>query len=113
MKVRIQWLCGLMLGLASAQAGAGLRCGTALITEGDLKIEVLKKCGAPVDKERRTFYRTLRERHAPPALEQGLVAAVEVEEWIYNFGPHRLMHRLRFEHGRLVDIETLDHGFNE
>ena len=37
---------------------------------------------------------------------------IPVEIWIYNLGPRRLMRRLRFEDGRLVDIETLDYGYS-
>jgi hypothetical protein len=37
---------------------------------------------------------------------------VSVEFWTYNFGPHKLMYRLRFEDGLLVDVETLGHGFH-
>jgi hypothetical protein len=31
--------------------------------------------------------------------------------WTYNLGPSKLMVRLRFEDGLLVDVETLSHGY--
>ncbi len=37
---------------------------------------------------------------------------VSVEIWTYNFGPHKLMYRLRFEDGLLIDVDTLSHGYN-
>ena len=40
----------------------------------------------------------------------GVVISIAVEEWIYNFGPHRLMHLLRFENGYLVRMGTLGYG---
>jgi Protein of unknown function (DUF2845) len=32
---------------------------------------------------------------------------------VYNLGPSKLMRRLRFEDGKLVDIETLGYGYYE
>ncbi len=37
--------------------------------------------------------------------------AVQVETWVYNFGPLRFMRRVTFEDGRVVRIETLGRGF--
>jgi uncharacterized protein YvpB len=36
---------------------------------------------------------------------------VPVEIWIYNLGPSKLMQRLRFEDGELIEIESLGYGF--
>jgi hypothetical protein len=33
------------------------------------------------------------------------------EVWTYNFGPSRLMQRIRFENGVVVKIESLGYGF--
>lgn len=38
---------------------------------------------------------------------------VLVTEYIYNFGPRKLMRRLRFEGGLLADVETLGYGYVE
>jgi hypothetical protein len=35
---------------------------------------------------------------------------VQVEEWVYNFGPTQFMQLLVFEEGRLVKIQNLDYG---
>ena len=37
---------------------------------------------------------------------------VPVEIWLYNLGPNKLMRRLRFEGGYVVDIDTLGYGYN-
>jgi len=36
---------------------------------------------------------------------------IPVEMWTYNFGPDRLMQRIRFENGVVVRIESLGYGF--
>jgi uncharacterized protein YvpB len=41
----------------------------------------------------------------------GSLVEVRVEIWTYNFGPHKLMRRLRFDDGELVEIETLGYGY--
>ena len=42
-----------------------------------------------------------------------LVQEVIVTEYVYNFGPRKLMRRLLFEGGILVSIETLGYGYKE
>jgi hypothetical protein len=37
---------------------------------------------------------------------------IPVETWLYNLGSNQLMRRLRFEDGKVVEIETLGYGFN-
>jgi hypothetical protein len=37
---------------------------------------------------------------------------VSVESWIYNLGPNKLMRRIRFEDGIVVQIETLGYGYH-
>src|SRR5690606_38416863 len=61
---------------AFAQAGSTLRCGSQLISTGDLAGEVRAKCGEPVDV---AFlgYREVTDYY-------GLVNQVAVEEWIYG-----------------------------
>jgi hypothetical protein len=44
-------------------------------------------------------------------LEQEQVVPVNVEEWLYNFGPQYFMQLLRFENGRLVEIRNLGYGY--
>ena len=36
---------------------------------------------------------------------------IPIEAWIYNFGPNKLMHRVVFEAGYVVEIETLGYGY--
>ncbi|MDX5370903.1 MAG: DUF2845 domain-containing protein [Pseudomonadaceae bacterium] len=82
---------------ALAQAGSTLRCGSQLISTGDLAGEVRAKCGEPADV---AFlgYREVTDYY-------GLVSEVAVEEWIY--GPKNGMYYfLRLEGNRLTRIES-------
>jgi len=36
---------------------------------------------------------------------------ITVDMWTYNFGPHRLVHKLIFKSGRLTAIQT--HGYGQ
>jgi hypothetical protein len=85
-----------------------------VVSERDAKIEVVQKCGDPVSVEAWTAYESIRRssgRHQHPTVQDEIVVPIAVEEWTYNFGPHRLMHVLRFENGYLVNIRTLGYGY--
>ena len=49
-------------------------------------------------------------RHFPG---YGIAQEVVVTEYVYNFGPRKLMRRLVFEGGILVSIESLGYGYRE
>jgi len=146
----------------SVQPAQALFCGSAIVSEGASKPEVLQKCGDPTFAEHRIAYETVyvspgvphglhtrrpgdvRERaprpvtpergtlsqspraplrdptpqtHSaqPPVVlvypPQPVVIAVSIDEWTYNFGPHNLMYRLRFEDGILRSLKTLQYGY--
>jgi Protein of unknown function (DUF2845) len=93
--------------LASANAQA-MRCGVSLVAQGQWMYEVLEQCGAPIEQHTRTIFLGVNEGYAI----NGFAAAtsIVVDEWVYDFGPHRLRRLLRFEDGQLMRIETLDRG---
>ncbi len=100
--------------LAAALAASGasadsMRCGTKLITDGDPMDKVVALCGDPAAIERREILR-------PYGYHRGALVhssyEVSVELWTYNFGPNKLMYRLRFEDGLLMDVDTLGHGYH-
>lgn len=117
--------CLVTLGVAcmadTAQALA-FRCNSYVIDVGMHKMEVMKKCGNPATRDQRVERRRLGVRHTnqsvPPQMIHGNRNSVEyereieiqIEEWIYNFGPQRFMQRLIFEDGRLKQIQDLDYG---
>lgn len=78
-----------------------MRCGNALVQEGDPQYRVLKRCGEP-------SYRDAYSLDVVP----GVAALVDVEVWYYDFGPQSLIEVLHFENGTLTRITTAGYGFN-
>ena len=102
------FLLAATLALALPARADSMRCGSKLMTDGDPAAKVEAYCGPPVSIERREIVRSYSYHRGIPVRGAFEVA---VEFWTYNFGPHKLMYRLRFEDGLLVEVETLGHGF--
>ncbi|MBN2468874.1 MAG: DUF2845 domain-containing protein [Deltaproteobacteria bacterium] len=107
----------IVLVLAAGGTSFALRCKGRLVSEGDTKFDVIVKCGEPVWVEKRTVTR-IEKLHDRPYFHKyyggrssTVVVPVEIEEWMYNFGPRRFIQILRFENGRLVEIETGGYGY--
>jgi len=100
----------LLAGVASADA---MRCGSKLVREGDTQTVVRDLCGEPSDVQVRSILRQ------PSIWRNGrrfylgdAVVEVPVEFWTYNFGPYKLMRRVKFVDGLLDEIETLGYGYH-
>ncbi len=113
-----------VVAMFTAEPAAAFRCGTKLVKDGMHEQQVLAICGEPtavrhlgytiraVDlRFRRRILRGIGERRYPAYgfLNQEVV----VTEYVYNFGPRKLMRRLVFEGGILVTIETIGYGYLE
>jgi len=110
-----KWLLAFGLTLAAASPAYAFRCGSHLITEGDTRSKVAAYCGDPTEIDRRSAI--LRRPLVwiggrPVAVGENLIE-IPVEVWIYNLGPSKLMRKLRFEDGVLVDIDTMGYGYYE
>jgi hypothetical protein len=98
-----------------------LRCGSKLVLEGMLEQEVIKQCGEPTSVRHlgyvvRSFHPLSRRNLSGTEIYRyghDYYQEVPVTVFIYNFGPRKLMRRLRFEGGALTDIETLGYGYLE
>jgi len=100
--------------LHSSFASEGMRCGSKLIDDGDTIEEVRAKCGEPSSVSHRTILRRpVFYRHGQRYSYGTEMVEVPVEYWTYNFGPNKLMRRIRFVDGLVEEIETLDYGYNE
>ena len=115
-KLSISLLLASAAILASDQAYA-LRCGSRLVKEGMHEVEVKAICGAPVS-ERNLGYvvRSHFDRSygsTTSRYEGGYRREVRVTELVFNFGPRKLMRKIRFEGGRLVLIETIGYGYRD
>jgi Protein of unknown function (DUF2845) len=100
-----------------------LQCGQTVITNGTTQAEVATRCGPAAQIEHHQIYsESATAVGAPPPMgapppvgvlpPTGMRSATEipVEVWTYNFGPTRLMQRIRFENGVVVRIESLGYG---
>ena len=105
-----------MAFLASDPANA-LRCGSRLVKDGMHESEVKAICGKPVSERhlgyvlRSHFDRT----HGLTTTRYygGYYREVLVTELVFNFGPRKLMRKMRFEGGILVSIETIGYGYRK
>ncbi len=117
-KALLAALAGLLLLLA-APAHA-FRCKNKLVTDGMYEEEVLAVCGEPVSRRHlgyvvrsylydwRGMYQVDGRSHRRG---RTLTEEVLVTEFVYNFGPRKLMRRLVFEGGILTVIETMGYGY--
>jgi len=101
--------------LACAPAFAAFRCGSKLVSEGDTRSEVAAKCGEPAEvvAGRSVFRRPVIWNYGRPYYIGDDYMEVTVESWIYNLGPNKLMRRLRFQDGIVIEIETMGYGYNK
>ena len=104
----------LLLGCAWLVSGAAsadtLRCGSRLISEGDTIDKVLQYCGEPVARKRTWITRQPRFEYGGQEIPFEGTEDVPVDLWTYDFGPNKLMRRIRFVAGKVESIETLEHG---
>ncbi|EMM7970694.1 DUF2845 domain-containing protein, partial [Pseudomonas aeruginosa] len=76
---------------------ATMRCGSNLVSEGDLIVDVIRKCGKPGQ----------RQVLGPSFDSNGFIVkgGATIEMWVY--GPSNGAYQyLRFVNGRLVEIRT-------
>jgi hypothetical protein len=102
-----------LLAAAAPALADSFRCGTKLMTDGDSMGKVEAHCGPPTDVQRReVLQRPVSWYRGRPYYTSFEPVLIPIEYWTYNLGPSKLMRRLKFEDGFLVDVETLNHGYN-
>lgn len=105
-----------------------MRCGNRLINKGDTQAKVLKYCGQPAQTKGRLGLRSgvylnssARQGGDP---EKDLLYSrghfipygrreVLVEDWVFNFGPNKLMRQVTFENGVVENVKELGYGYRE
>jgi len=105
----------LAFGLLATSPAFAFRCGTKIVSEGDTRSQVAAKCGEPDDvvNQRSVLRRpVIWTRGRPYYIGEDFIE-IPVETWVYNLGPNKLMQRVIFEGGVVVDIETLGYGYNK
>jgi hypothetical protein len=100
------------LSLPSMAFGDSMRCGSKLISDGDTQDEVLQYCGEPAEQKRTWIVRQPRFEVGGQEYSFKGQEDVPVDLWTYDFGPNKLMRRVRMVAGKVESIETLEHGTN-
>lgn len=100
----------LALGVSTALQADSMRCGSRIVKDGDTIEKVLDVCGEPAGKERTWIQRAPQYElggryYSFPGTEE-----VPVDLWTYDFGPNKLMRRVRFVDGQVVSIVELGKG---
>ena len=100
--------CFLVLGLffiaGSDLMASDFRCGPKIISVGNYKYDVLKRCGGPSNVEAWEEVRVKRDFGSGPFGEEKVMhlrplpveELVTIEEWEYNLGPNAFIRYLRF-----------------
>ena len=106
-------LAAVSLAIMAAPCMAdSIRCGNHLVVDGDTSGKLRSRCGPPAGISRSTVLRTPSVWHHGRLVRVGPNAVeVPVETWEYNFGPNRLIRRVRIEDGLVVSIDTLGYGY--
>ena len=92
--------------LMASQTSFAFRCNGHLVTKGDLKVSVLKKCGKPTWTDR--WVEEIID--LPDTDFEHRIARVN-ERWIYNPGPTQFLRILVFRDSEVIKIETGSRGF--
>jgi hypothetical protein len=87
---KVKFIIVLSLLMVSANAIAQMRCGTELITTGDLKSRVYNACGEPFRVDDEVF---------------------GADQWIYNFGPNEFLKVITFDDEQVEEITDGEYGF--
>lgn len=104
----------LAFGAPLAAHADSMRCGTRLVSEGDGKDKVRTLCGEPTSIGLAGYVGGPPGYYAGPYENTYLWpgwATVPVEIWTYNFGPNKLLRKLRFVGDELDDIQTDGYGY--
>ena len=112
----------LVVSLFFANPAEAFRCGSKLVKDGMHEAQVTAVCGEPTTRRdlgvavRYYDYRYFREASPGGPLYRtpgsgNFASEVVITEYVYNFGPRKLMRRLIFEGGVLVTIESIGYGY--
>lgn len=112
-----------LLLIASTSAEA-FRCGRKLVIVDMHEVQIRAVCGEPATQRHLGYVQRSVQFSGRHRLSNQLptqhtrsnafyTQELELTEYVYNFGPRRLMRRLLFEGGVLVKIETIGYGYHE
>jgi uncharacterized protein DUF2845 len=99
-RLQVRLLVVILALVPTLALGQSVRCGSQLITRGTSQAKVAALCGQPAQIVH------------PPAYDvvPGVSDAPE-EIWTYDFGPNKLMQRIRFRNGVVANIDSVGYGY--
>jgi Protein of unknown function (DUF2845) len=104
---------GLLLAPSLLFAEA-IRCGSQIIEKGSTSADLLEYCGKPTQVTKNgTVTGLTGNTHTAGGLTSQATGEFEVETWTYDFGPNKLMDRIRIENGIVVQIDSLGYGHDQ
>jgi Protein of unknown function (DUF2845) len=101
---------GALPGFAFAE---GMVCGNKIIERGSSREEVRAYCGKPAQIDNKTAYTGVAGAGRHEHVIEGSAVEIQIETWIFNFGPDQLMEKVRFEDGIVASVESMGYGYNE
>jgi hypothetical protein len=100
-------LAAIVVGVLSTPASAeSLRCSGGTVAEGDSRLSVAHKCGAPLlrDSYCAPVYLGGSPYPVPEPIANVFVPCQQTDEWLYDRGPGNLMATVRFRSGSVLSI---------
>jgi len=112
--MKIEIAVSLLCTLPSLGFAEGMVCGNKIIEKGISREEVRAYCGKPAQIDNKIAYAGIAGfagRHG--RVVDSSAVEIQVETWIFNFGPDQLMEKVRFEDGIVASVESMGYGYNE
>lgn len=114
-----------IVALLASDPAYAFRCKSKIVQDGMHEQQVIAICGQPTSVRHLGYalrgYNIGWHNSHRGGLNSGqtfpgygsFVQEIVVTEYVYNLGPRKLMRRLIFEGGLLVNIETIGYGYIE
>ncbi len=103
-------VCAALMLLPGVGFADSMRCGSRIVKDGDTIEKVLDVCGEPASRERTWIQRAPQYELGGTYYSFPGTEDVPVDLWTYDFGPNKLMRRVRFVDGLVVSIVELGKG---
>lgn len=95
-----------LLGPCATAGAESLRCAGGIAAEGDSRLSVAYKCGAPLlqDSYCAPVYAVGAWQPVPEPFASLVVPCQPIEDWLYDRGPGNLLAKVRFRAGAVLSI---------
>jgi hypothetical protein len=96
---------------AFAGAEDSFRCSNGIVSVGDLKVDLLGKCGEPTMRGTVRSEEVSISREGPVRGGTTVRETAAVERWTYDFGPNQFIEVVTLEGGRIRSIDRGSRGY--